>query len=440
MRSGSTNADKVSELNFGSNTTATRKGVDGCSCLFCISDIIWQNSTFGSGATAYETSLRDAGVALMRGPLQGLLVVALEQAVAAPICTSRLADAGARVIKIERTEGDFARAYDTIVDGESAYFVWVNRGKESICLDIKNADDFDMLNAMLLQADVFVQNLSPGATERAGLGSEKLRAQNEKLITVDISGYGESGPYRDMRAYDMLVQCESGLASITGSPAEPGRVGISICDISCGLSAHAAVLEALIERGQTGIGKSLRVSLFDSIAEWMTVPLLYQEYTGKAPERVGIAHPSIAPYEVYTTGDKNNIVIAIQNNREWIRFCEGVLERPELGTHGMYKNNESRCANRAAMNEDIDDVISSNSEQEIRNRLLTSKIAFASLNDLRALSEHPHLRRCDATTASGTAHLVAPAVQAAETDFVAAAIPALDEHGAAIRAEFGSNK
>jgi crotonobetainyl-CoA:carnitine CoA-transferase CaiB-like acyl-CoA transferase len=376
----------------------------------------------------------------MSKPLQGILVVAVEQAVAAPICTSRLADAGARVIKIEREEGDFARAYDSVVDGESAYFVWINRGKESICLDIKSPDDFKILSAMLLQADVFIQNLSPGAAERAGLGSETLRAKNDRLITVDISGYGESGPYRDMRAYDMLVQCESGLASITGSPVEPGRVGISICDIACGLSAHAAILEALIQRGRTGSGASLRVSLFDSIAEWMTVPLLYQEYTGKAPARVGIAHPSIAPYEVYTTSDDNNIVIAIQNNREWKRFCDGVLKRPELGTHDDYKNNELRCANRAAMNREIDAVVSSNSEEEIRGRLLSSKIAFASLNDLRALSEHPQLRRCDADTASGTAHLVAPAVQQTGSEFVAAPIPALDEHGAAIRDEFGPSE
>jgi len=376
----------------------------------------------------------------MPGPLQGLLVVALEQAVAAPICTSRLADAGARVIKVERAEGDFARAYDTIVDGQSAYFVWINRGKESICLDIKDEGDLALLNTMLRQADVFIQNLAPGAAERAGLGSEELRTQNEKLITVDISGYGASGPYRDMRAYDMLVQCESGLASITGSPAEPGRVGISICDIACGLSAHAAVLEALIERGRTGRGKAIQVSMFDSIAEWMTVPLLYQEHTGKAPARVGVAHPSIAPYEVYTTSDGNDIVIAIQNNREWLRFCDGVLRRPELGTIGAYKDNESRCANRAALTEDIAAIISLETEHEIRERLINSRIAFASLNDLRALSEHPQLRRCDSATPSGVAHLVAPAAQHDGNEVPSAAIPALNEHGAAIRAEFAAKE
>jgi len=375
----------------------------------------------------------------MPGPLQGLLVVALEQAVAAPICTSRLADAGARVIKVERAEGDFARAYDTIVDGESAYFVWINRGKESICLDIKDQDDLVLLHAMLSDADVFVQNLAPGAAERAGLGSEELRAQNKKLISVDISGYGADGPYRDMRAYDMLVQCESGLASITGSPVEPGRVGISICDIACGLSAHAAVLEALIARGQTGVGKAIQVSMFDSIAEWMTVPLLYQEHTGKAPARVGVAHPSIAPYEAYTTSDGTEIVIAIQNNREWSRFCEGVLQQPELGTNEAYENNESRCANRAVLVKEIAAVISAHSEQEIRKHLIDSRIAFASLNDLRALSEHPQLRRCDSATQSGTAHLVAPAARREGDALPAAAIPALDEHGEAIRAEFAAS-
>ncbi|MDH3480888.1 MAG: CoA transferase [Gammaproteobacteria bacterium] len=373
----------------------------------------------------------------MARPLRGLLVIALEQAVAAPLCTARLADAGARVIKIERADGDFARAYDSVVDGESAYFVWLNRGKESICLDIKDKSDFELLRTMLEKADVFIQNLAPGAAARAGLGSKALRAQNEKLITLDISGYGESGPYRDMKAYDLLVQCESGLASITGSPAEPGRVGVSICDIACGLSAHAAVLEALIERGRTGTGKSLHVSLFDSLADWLTVPLMYQEHTGQAPRRIGIAHPSIAPYGVYATKD-GEIVIAIQNNREWLRFCNSVLQKPELGEHESYANNESRCANRDAMNAEITAVFSASSTSEIRGRLLDAGIAFASLNDLRALSEHPQLRRFDVATPSGTARLVAPPAQEDGVSFSTGPVPSLDEHGAAIRAEFGA--
>ena len=371
------------------------------------------------------------------GALQDVLVVSIEQAAAAPLCTARLADAGARVIKIERHEGDFARAYDSVAHGESAYFVWLNRGKESICLDIKDTADLALLRVMLREADVFVQNLAPGAAERAGLGSDALREQNEKLITVDISGYGPSGTYRDMRAYDLLVQCESGLTSITGSPAGPGRVGVSICDIACGLSAHAAVLEALIERGRTGVGKSLHVSLFDSIADWLTVPLLHEEGTGHAPPRVGIAHPSIAPYGAYETKGGGEVVIAIQNNREWKRFCEQVLRRPELGEDETFLNNELRCANRRLMDEEILAVFAALSEEEVRRRLVDARVAFASVNDMRALSEHPQLRRCAAETPSGPVQLVAPAARQDGVDFAPAPVPALDEHGDAIRAEFG---
>ena len=372
----------------------------------------------------------------MARPLEGILVVALEQAVAAPICSSRLADAGARVIKIERAEGDFARAYDSVVDGESAYFVWLNRGKESICLDIKDSRDLELLRTMLRQADVFIQNLAPGATRRAGLGSAELRQQNDKLITVDISGYGEDGPYREMKAYDMLVQCESGLTSITGSPEGPGRVGISVCDIACGLTAHAAVLEALIERAQTGKGKGLHVSMFDALAEWMTVPLLHQEGTGQAPARVGVAHPSIQPYGAYPTADDGEVVIAIQNDREWRRFCDKVLDKPELGEHASYANNVSRCENREAMNEEITAVTSTCSEADLRSKLFAASIAFASLNDMLALSEHPHLRRHVVATPSGSARLVAPAAQTDGEAFSSGAIPALNEHGDALRAEF----
>ena len=374
----------------------------------------------------------------MARPLEGLLVVALEQAVAAPICSSRLADAGARVIKIERAEGDFARAYDSVVDGESAYFVWLNRGKESICMDIKNDSDLELLRSMARKADVFIQNLAPGATTRAGLGSVELRQQNDKLITVDISGYGESGPYREMKAYDMLVQCESGLTSITGSPEGPGRVGISVCDIACGLTAHAAVLEALIERAQTGNGKGLHVSMFDALAEWMTVPLLHQEGTGQAPPRVGVAHPSIQPYGAYPTADDSEVVIAIQNDREWRRFCDKVLDKPELGEHASYANNVSRCENRASMNEEISNVTGTYSEADLRDKLFAASIAFASLNDLLALSEHPHLRRHVVPTPSGSATLVAPAAQVDGESFSSGPIPALNEHGDALRIEFAA--
>ena len=231
----------------------------------------------------------------MHTPLDGLLVVSLEQAVAAPYCSSRLADAGARVIKIERPEGDFARGYDKAAKGLSSYFVWLNRGKQSLVADIKQPEDAALLHRILARADVFIQNLAPGAAARAGFGSEALRERYPRLITVDISGYGDTGDYATMKAYDLLVQAESGLAMITGHPAGPGRVGVSACDIACGMAAHAGVLEALIERGITGRGKGLKVSLFDGMADWMNVPLLFYEGTGEAPERLGLAHPSICP-------------------------------------------------------------------------------------------------------------------------------------------------
>ncbi len=232
----------------------------------------------------------------MHGSLEGTLVVALEQAVAGPMCTVRLADAGARVVKVERATGDFARDYDHVVHGESAYFVWLNRGKESIALDFTTPDDSALLHRMIARADVFVQNLAPGAAERAGFASRELRHRHPRLITCDISGYGDTGPYRDMKAYDLLVQCESGLASITGAPEAPGRVGVSVADIACGMNAHAGIVEALYERTRTGTGKAIAVSLFDGLADWMTVPLLHLEYGGRAPVRAGINHPTIAPY------------------------------------------------------------------------------------------------------------------------------------------------
>ena len=237
----------------------------------------------------------------MPGPLAGLTVLALEQAVAAPYCSSRLADAGARVVKVERAEGDFARGYDAAVNGMASYFVWLNRGKQSLVADIKDPGDAALLHRVLERTDVFIQNLAPGAAARAGFGSEALRARHPRLITVDITGYGSGNAYAEMKAYDLLVQAESGLVQITGHPAGPGRVGVSVCDIACGMSAHAAVLEALIGRGITGQGARLEVSLFDGMADWMNVPFLCWEGTGRAPQRVGLAHPSICPYGAFAT-------------------------------------------------------------------------------------------------------------------------------------------
>src|ERR1700750_2158829 len=249
-------------------------------------------------------------------PLEGILVVSLEQAVAAPMCSCRLADAGARVIKIERPEGDFARGYDALAKGQSTYFVWLNRGKESLVLDLTKADDKALLEAMLAKADVFIQNLKPGAVAKLGFAIERLRRDYPKLITCSVSGYGETGPYAQRKAYDMLIQAEAGIASVTGGPEAPSRVGVSVCDIASGMNAYEAILEALIARGRSGEGATLSVSMFDAMAEWMTVPLLQHE-GGKPPQRVGLAHTSIAPYGVFSSRDGVPILISIQSDREW---------------------------------------------------------------------------------------------------------------------------
>lgn len=370
------------------------------------------------------------------GALDGILVVSLEQAVAAPLCTSRLAEAGARVIKIERAEGDFARGYDHVVHGESAYFVWLNRGKESLVLDIKQPDDAALLARIVARADVFVQNLAPGAAARAGFGSEELRARHPRLITVDSSGYGEDGPAAAMKAYDFLVQCETGLAAITGGSSEPGRVGLSVADIACGINAHAAVLEALIARGRTGTGSGIAVSLFDSIADWMSVPLLHYDYAGRAPTRAGLHHPTIAPYGAYACGDGRQIVLSIQNEREWRAFCADVLARPDMVDDARFADNSLRCANRAALDAAITAVFDTLDAASIVARLTKAGTAFASLNEVADLSRHAHLRRVTADTASGPVTLPAAPVRWADGARPAGAVPAIGEHSDAIRREF----
>jgi len=367
---------------------------------------------------------------------EGLLVVALEQAVAAPMCTVRLADAGARVIKVERPEGDFAREYDHVVGGESAYFVWLNRGKESIALDFKNAEEAALLHRMVSGADVFVQNLAFGAAARAGFGSEGLRARYPRLITCDISGYGDDGPYRDMKAYDLLVQAETGLASITGSPERPGRVGVSIADIACGTNAHAAILQALYDRERTGQGKGIAVSLFDSMAEWMTVPLLHYDYGGRAPERVGLHHPSIAPYGAYRSAGGGDVVLCIQSEREWRAFCEGVLEQPSLVADARFASNVARVANRPALNSAIDAVFERLTREQVTERLRRARIAFGSVNGVRDLSSHPQLRRMDVPTPAGPITSIAPPARVGGEDFHARPVPGFNQHGAALRKEF----
>jgi crotonobetainyl-CoA:carnitine CoA-transferase CaiB-like acyl-CoA transferase len=371
-------------------------------------------------------------------PLAGLLVVSLEQAVAAPYCSSRLADGGARVIKIERAEGDFARGYDHAARGLSSYFVWLNRGKQSLVADIKQPQDAALLHRILERADIFIQNLAPGAAARAGFASDTLRERHPRLISVDISGYGDTGDYATMKAYDLLVQAESGLAMITGHPAGPGRVGVSACDIACGMSAHAGVLEALIERGITGRGKGLKVSLFDGMADWMNVPLLYYEGTGKAPERIGLAHPSICPYGAFATADGALVLIAIQNEREWVEFCTRFLEEPDLPRRNGFETNIARVANRLAVDGHIAAVFKRLSRSEAAMRLRAANTAYGFVNDVAAFASHPALRRATVQTPNGKVALAAPPVLFSSGPRPLGAVPAIGEHSDAIRAEFSS--
>jgi formyl-CoA transferase len=367
-------------------------------------------------------------------PLSGLLVVSLEQAVAAPQATCRLADAGARVIKIERPEGDFARGYDGYVHGESANFVWLNRGKESVVLDLAKAEDKQLFAAMLAKADVFVQNLKPGAIAKLGFPVAELRKTYPRLICCSISGYGESGPYRTRKAYDLLVQAESGLASITGGPEAPARVGFSVADIGAGMNAYQAILEALIARDRTGEGAAISVSLFDAMAEWMTVPLLSHE-GGYPFKRIGLAHAAIAPYGVFKSKDGADILISIQNDREWRVLAEKVLGDASLGTNPKFATNIQRVAHRSDTDAIVGTAFARYDVAALMAVLERADIAFARVNDCALLSQHPHLRRIAIETPSGPAAMPAPA-PVIETERRYGRVPALGEHTEKIRAEF----
>ncbi len=372
------------------------------------------------------------------GPLDGVLVVALEQAVAAPYCSSRLADAGARVIKVERPEGDFARGYDTAAHGESSYFVWINRGKESITLDLKQEQDMAVLHRMLAQADVFIQNLAPGATQRLGIGSDELRQRHRQLITCDISGYGDAGKLTKMKAYDLLVQAESGLVSINGAPGDWGRIGVSICDINAGLNALIGVQHALIMRGKTGHGGGVKVSLFDSAAELMSVPYLQARYGGKAPERVGLKHPTIAPYGAFSCADGRDILISIQNEREWAEFCREVMRDESMVHDPRSCDNKARMNNRTWVDGRVGEVFGGLSSAAVIDRLTAAQTAFGSVNSVHDLIEHPQLRT--RRMAVGARALEVPALPWV-TDWDAAQyrpVPRLNEHGAALREEFAA--
>jgi itaconate CoA-transferase len=363
----------------------------------------------------------------MKLPLAGLVVIAVEQAVAAPFCTARLADAGARVIKIERPKGDFARLYDDAAPGSSSYFVWLNRGKESVVLDLTQDSARRQLGALVARADVLVQNLKPGAMERMALGIEELRQRHPRLICCSISGYGETGPLSQRKAYDLLVQAESGLASITGGPSEPARVGISIVDIATGATAHAAILEALIARGQSGDGADLRISMFDVIADWLTVPLLNTE-AGKPPKRLGLAHPSIAPYGAFSTADDQQVLISIQSEREWVAFCIDVLKTPEMADDPRFSSNLVRVGRRAETDLAVAKVFGGLAADVLIGRLNAADIAFATINDMAALSKHPHLRRIQVATETGLVAFPAPAVIARGWERHYGRVPSLGEH------------
>ncbi len=362
-------------------------------------------------------------------PLQGLTVVTIEQALAAPLCSSRLAEAGARVIKIERAQGDFARGYDSAVKGESSYFTWTNQGKESVVLDFKKSTDAQCLSRLLSQADIFIQNLAPGALQRSGFGSEALREKHPKLITCDISGYSPSTQTSHLKAYDLLIQAESGLLDVSGGVNEIGRIGVSICDIGAGMTAHAAILEALLLRHKTGKGSGVQVSLFDVVADWMSVPLMHYDYAGKAPKRVGLHHPSIAPYGAYPVKDNQLIIIGIQNEAEWQRFCKGVLKQPELSSDERFHSNNQRVANRVLLDDAIQTGTLQLQKTELIARLIEHKIAFGSVSSVAELSEHPGLRRRKVGLTEGV-QVSIPARPIVNTEFqpISGRSPKLGEH------------
>jgi crotonobetainyl-CoA:carnitine CoA-transferase CaiB-like acyl-CoA transferase len=372
----------------------------------------------------------------MSGALDGITVVALEQAVAAPLATSRLADQGARVIKLERPEGDFARGYDGYVHGQSSYFVWTNRGKESCTVNLKQPADLALVEAMLSQADVFVQNLAPGATGRLGLGSAQLRSRHPRLIVCDIGGFAQGTPDHERKAYDLLIQAEAGISALTGSAdSGPSRVGISICDIGTGQAAYAAILAALIKRGRTGEGAHLQVSLFDTMAEYMSVPFLARRHGGAEPRRIGLAHPSIVPYGVFSASD-GEVVIAIQNEREWVMFCEGVLGEPMLARDPRFAGNVERVKNRAVLDAHIGKVIRAMALEQLCGVLDRFRIAYGRISTVGDLMEHRSLATILIDTPGGIAEVVASPVIVDGERPAALRVPALGEHDKALRQEF----
>jgi len=360
-------------------------------------------------------------------PLEGITVIAVEQAVAAPFCSSRLADAGANVIKVERPEGDFARAYDAAARGQSSYFVWLNRGKQSVIADLSTKQGRQTLEELIAGADVLLQNLKPGAMDKLGFSLERLKRDHPALICCTITGYGDEGPFAHRKAYDLLIQAESGLASITGGPDGPSRVGVSIVDIATGATAHASILEALYTRTRTGEGADIRISMFDVMADWLAVPLLNSE-AGNPPQRMGLAHPSIAPYGVFRSKDGKEILISIQSEREWKKLCAEVLDQPELSRDPRFANMVERVRNREITDKTVGDSFAKLTRDQLLKRLADSDIAFAEVNTMADLTVHPHLRRIEVMTPNGGVTYPAPAAIFVGEERHYGAVPAIGEN------------
>ena len=375
--------------------------------------------------------------------LEGLLVVTVEQAVAAPYTSCRLADAGARVIKIERPEGDFARNYDSNALGNSAYFVWLNRGKESISLDLKNTEDFKIFENIISKSDILIQNLAPGAFDRLGLDLNELRKKYPSLITCSISGFGDEGPYKNQKAYDMLIQAETGVIDITGLPDKNGidgraKVGPSVCDIAAGMTAYQAILQALIKRSVCGKGRHISVSMFNSLADWMNPFYLGYVYNKKIPKRNGMTHPIIVPYGAYNCKDNLTILIAIQNDREWVKLCKFVLDDESMVNDTRFKTNSDRVANRELTEKIIQKKFITFEREELIEKLEKASIAYGRISDMEQLKNHPQNNFLEIETKNGKVKVLGPG--AIHDNFIPEVnkMPELDEHGKKIRAEFSS--
>jgi crotonobetainyl-CoA:carnitine CoA-transferase CaiB-like acyl-CoA transferase len=378
----------------------------------------------------------------MTPPLDGITVVSLEHAIAAPFCTRQLADLGARVIKVERPgTGDFARAYDTRVRGQSSHFVWTNRSKESLTLDLKDPHDMAVLRALLARADVLVQNLAPGAAARMGLSFDALHAAHPRLVVCDISGYGDDGPYRDKKAYDLLIQSEAGMLSVTGTPGEPCKSGNSIADIAAAMSAYSGILAALLQRGRTGEGSRVEVSMLESLADWMGYPMYYAFEGAPPPPRAGASHSSIYPYGPFAVGDGSTVLLGLQNEREWTLFCEKVLRDPALASDARFDANAGRNAHRAELEALILRVFAALDIAQVEERLDAAQIAHARMNDMAGLWAHPQLAARGAwqqvDTPAGPVPALRPAARNSSFTPRMDPVPAVGEHNAAILRELG---